>query len=415
MPPRLDRPQAAAPGELHARKGRHRLFAVAAAVALSALLAREPAGQPVRSRPDPVWTAVAKAAMPGVVNVASSKTVRAAGTDSPFFSDPFFRFFFDAPQIAPRRERSLGSGVLVAADGLVLTNNHVIEGAQDIRVALGDRREFRAKLVGSDPRTDIAVLRLPGRDFPVVPLGNSDQVEVAETVLAIGNPFGLGQTVTMGIVSAIGRANVGIADYEDFIQTDTAINPGNSGGALINGRGELIGINTAIFSQSGGYQGIGFAVPANMARVVMDQIIKSGRVTRGSIGVAVQDIAAAVARVLALPDLHGVLVSDLAAGGPAARVGLQRGDVILRVGDRATDDSGHFRNIIAGLTPGAETRLTLRRGPREQAVDVDVVEQAERRQRPPRDNDGGRPDPLGMSIADVTPEVARQLGLPRGA
>jgi serine protease Do len=214
------------------------------------------------------WSAVAKAATPAVVNIASAKTVRGPhGPPAPFFSDPFFGFF-PGREPAPRRERSLGSGVIITPDGYVLTNNHVVEGAQDIRVTLADRRELTARLVGADPKTDLAVLKLPGSGFAVVPVGDSNRVEVAEVVLAIGNPFGLGQTVTMGIVSAVGRANVGIADYEDFIQTDAAINPGNSGGALVNAAGALIGINTAIFSESGGYMGIGFAVPVNMAREV---------------------------------------------------------------------------------------------------------------------------------------------------
>ena len=365
--------------------------------------------QPAPSVASP-WTTVAKTAMPSVVNIASARLVRGR---SPFSGDPFFRFFFDAPDVAPRRERNQGSGVIISADGLVLTNHHVVEDAHEIRVALGDRREFRARLVGSDPRTDLAVLRLPGRGFPAIPLGDSDKVDIADTVLAIGNPFGLGQTVTLGIVSALGRANLGIADYEDFIQTDTAINPGNSGGALVNARAELIGINTAIFSRSGGYQGIGFAVPINLARAVTDHIVRHGRVIRGAIGVTVQDLTPALARGLGLPDLRGVLVNDLAAGGPGARAGLQRGDVILRVGDRATDDAGHHRNVVAQLVPGARVRLTVRRGAREQAFDVEVTERVERAARPSPANDEARQDPLGMSIADLTPELRRQLRLPR--
>ena len=358
------------------------------------------------------WSAVAKAAMPAVVNISSSKVVRPGRGGVP--SDPFFRFFFDVPEMAPRRERGLGSGVIVSADGVLLTNHHVIDGAQDIRVALGDRREFRARLIGVDPRTDLAVLRLPGGGFPALPFGDSDRVEVADTVLAIGNPFGLGQTVTTGIVSAVGRANVGIADYEDFIQTDAAINPGNSGGALINARGELIGINTAIFSRSGGYQGIGFAVPVNMVRSVMDHIVKHGRVVRGSIGVSVQDLTPALARAFGLSDLRGVVVNDLAASGPGARAGLHRGDVVLRIGDRAIDSSGHFRNVVALLAPGSRGRVTVRRGGREQTFEVDVVERAEAPVRAVATDDG-RTDPLGLSIGDLTPQIARQLRLPAGA
>jgi serine protease Do len=217
----------------------------------------------------------------------------------------------------------------------------------------------------------------------------------------------------MGIVSAIGRANLGIADYEDFIQTDTAINPGNSGGALVNARGELVGINTAIFSRSGGYQGIGFAVPINMARAVMDHILKHGRVVRGSIGVAVQDVTPALARGLGLPDLRGVLVSDLAPGGPAAHAGLRRGDVVLKVGDRTVDSDGQFRNLVAQLAPGSRARVLARRGEREQAFDIGVIERAEQAPRQPPTDPEARTDPLGMTIADITPEIARQFRLSR--
>jgi serine protease Do len=358
-------------------------------------------------------TAVAKAVMPAVVNISSSKTVRGPeqGPAAPFFSDPFFRFFFD-PERGPRRERSLGSGVIVTPDGYVLTNNHVIEGAQDIRVTLADRREFKAKLVGGDPKSDIALLKLPGGGFPIVALGDASRVEVAEIVLAIGNPFGLSQTVTMGIVSAVGRANVGIADYEDFIQTDAAINPGNSGGALVNARGELIGINTAIFSQSGGYMGIGFAVPVTMARQVMDQLVRRGRVTRGYLGVAVQEITPAVARGLGLAAARGILVGDVTADGPAARAGLRRGDVIVAVNGKPVDDVGHFRNLVAATAPGTRLRLTIVRDGREQTIEVAAGELPERG--PASATAPARPDPLGVSVADVTPEVARRLGLPPG-
>jgi serine protease Do len=358
------------------------------------------------------WTAVAKAAMPAVVNISSARTVRGpSAMPGPFFSDPFFRFF-GGPELGPRRERSLGSGVLVSADGVVITNSHVVEGAQDIKVTLADRREVTGKLIGADPKTDLAILKLPGKDFPVLALGDSSRVDVAQVVLAVGNPFGLSQTVTMGIVSAVGRANLGIADYEDFIQTDAAINPGNSGGALVNAGGELIGINTAIFSQSGGYQGIGFAVPVHMARQVMEQFVSRGAVTRGHLGVAVQEVTPTIARGLGIPEARGILVSDVVPAGPAAKAGLQRGDVIMAVDGKQVNDVGHFRNLIAGLPPSTKIKLTILRGGREQAVEVTVGELSERGQASAPVKD--RPDRLGVSAVDVTPEVARKLGLPPG-
>src|SRR3989442_9105370 len=339
--------------------------------------------------------------MPAVVNIASARTVRGpAGPPTPFFSDPFFRFFF-SPERAPRRERSLGSGVIVTRDGYVLTNNHVVEGAQDIRVTLGDRREFTARLVGADSKTDIAVLKLPAGSFTIIPLGDSKRVDVAEVVLAIGNPFGLSQTVTMGIVSAVGRANLGIADYEDFIQTDAAINPGNSGGALVNARGELIGINTAIFSQNGGYMGIGFAVPVNMGRQVMEQIIKRGRLTRGYRGLTVQDLTPAVARGLGLWEARGVLVGDVSPDGPAPAAGIRRGDVITAVDDKPVDDVGHFRNLVADTPPGTRVRLTVKRDGREEPIEVAVGELPDRTPTAAAAGAPGRPGAARPSRARV--------------
>jgi serine protease Do len=355
------------------------------------------------------WTAVAKSAMPAVVNIASAKIVRGPDPSSPFFADPFFRRFF-GPEPAPRRERGLGSGVIVTRDGYVLTNNHVVEGAEDIRVTLTDRRELQARLVGTDPTTDLAVLKLSGPEFSLLPLGDSSKVDVAEVVLAIGSPFGLGQTVTMGIVSAVGRANVGIADYEDFIQTDAAINPGNSGGALVSATGALIGINTAIFSESGGYMGIGFAVPVNMARQVMDQLITRGRITRGYLGVAAQDVTPAIARGLGLSLERGILVADVTPDGPAARAGLRRGDVITAVDSKPVDDVGHFRNLIAATPPGTRMRLTLVRDKQEQAVEVTVAEAPERPRPVATKQSSSAPRQPGLAVTDLTPELVRRLG-----
>ncbi len=378
-------------------------------------------GAPAPARPVPDFTAVAKAAMPAVVNISSARIVRAP-EGGPFFSDPFFQFFFGEEFFRQfrvpreRREQSLGSGVLVKSEGIILTNNHVIEKASEIRVTLADKREFAAKIVGTDPKTDLAVLRIAGGPFPVLPLGDSDKVEVAEPVIAIGNPFGLSQTVTQGIISAVGRANVGITDYEDFLQTDAAINPGNSGGALVNARGELIGINTAIFSQTGGYMGIGFAIPSNMAKAVMEQVLKSGKVARGWLGVSIQDVTPAMARSFGLSKPKGALVGDVSPKSPAAAAGLQRGDVILGLNDKPVEDAGHLRNVIASTPPGTTLSLTILREGKEQRVPVTIGEQppqrlAAREEAPPTEPTRD----LGLLVTDPTPDLLRRLDLPRGA
>ena len=254
----------------------------------------------------------------------------------------------------PERENSLGSGVIVRKSGVILTNNHVIEGASKIRVTLSDGRDFDAEVVGADPKSDIAVIKMlkPPKDLAPIALGDSDSLRLGEMVVAIGNPFGLGHTVTMGIVSAKGRANVGIVDYEDFIQTDAAINPGNSGGALIDLQGRLIGINTAIASRSGGYQGIGFAVPSNMARAVMNSLLKHGRVVRGWLGVAIQPVTKDLQRAMGLKTTKGVLISDVMQDSPAARSGIKRGDVIELAGETLRDPV-HLRNRVAAAGSGA--------------------------------------------------------------
>jgi serine protease Do len=350
----------------------------------------------------PGWSAAAEAALPAVVNVATERAAKIP-------DDPFFGMLFGGS--APRRERGLGSGVIVSADGYMLTNDHVVAGADEIRVTLADRREVRARLVGTDPKTDLAVLKLPGGHYPVVALADSSRVEVAEVVLALGNPFGLSQTVTQGIVSAVGRADLGIADYEDFIQTDAPINPGNSGGALVDARGALIGINTAIFSQTGGYQGIGFAVPVNLARQVMDQLATHGRVTRGYLGVSVQAVTPALARGLHVSAARGILVADVAPESPAARAGLRRGDVITAVDGTPVDDPGRFRNLVAGTAPGTTLKLTVLRDGGTAVLDVRVGEM------PERGRAAAPPAPgrdLGLSVSDATPDVARAFGLRPG-
>jgi Do/DeqQ family serine protease len=367
--------------------------------------------------PTPVldWTKVAKAALPAVVSISSGTMGRVPpdGPQSPFFSEPFARSGFRKSQDKTRRGRNLGSGVLVSPHGYVLTTYHVIDGAQDIRATLADRRKLRAQIVGTDPMTDLAILKLPGSGYPALPLGDSARVEVAEPVLAIGNPFGLNQTVTTGIVSALGRANVGVADYEDFIQTDAAINPGNSGGALLNACGELIGINSALFSTSGNYMGIGFAVPINMARTVLEQIVTHGRVSRGWLGIVVQELTPALARGLGKPEMRGLLVSDVAPGSPAAQMGVQRDDIVTRYRDILVDDVGQFRNLVIQSTPGSRVWLTIYRNGREQEFEASI---GERRETAGQEEPVGKEiDQLGMELTDLDLMLTKRLGLPQSA
>ena len=326
------------------------------------------------------FVGIAKAITPAVVNIATTRDAREGGGHGPF-DDPFFRRFFgeeffrrfDKPQ--ERKERSLGSGVIVNANGLIITNNHVVSKADDIRVVLSDKREFAAKLVGMDSKTDLAILRVDAGGLQTIPWGDSDGLEVGELVLAVGNPFGLNQTVTMGIVSAVGRASMGIAEYEDFIQTDAAINPGNSGGALVNTRGELVGINTAIFSQSGGNMGIGFAVPSSMARSILDQLLKNGKVVRGWLGVSIQELSPELAQQFGVPDAKGVLVSEVLDDSPAKRGGVERGDIIQQYEGKPIDSPTQLRNAVARTNIGKKVTIKVLREGRTKAVELTVVEQ----------------------------------------
>jgi serine protease Do len=363
---------------------------------------------------------VAKRVLPAVVNIASSKIVRTPEQGSPFFSDPFFRRFFGnefSQQFqVPReqRQRSLGSGVIVGADGYVLTNNHVVAGADEIRISLGDKRDFKGRIVGTDPQTDIAVVKIEASGLPVVALGDSSKAQVGDFALAVGNPFGLGQTVTMGIVSATGRGGLGIEDYEDFIQTDAAVNPGNSGGALVNVRGELIGINTAIASGGGGNEGVGFAVPVNMARSVMDEILSHGKVVRGWLGVSIQPVTPEIAQAFGLTgEPRGALVADVTKNSPAERGGLRTGDIILALNGAPARDSQELRLKIAMLAPGTSVNLQLLREGQERGVAVTLTEAPSA----PEEETGAKRQTapglrLGLSVDRFTPQIARQLGLP---
>jgi Do/DeqQ family serine protease len=318
----------------------------------------------------PDFTRVAERTVPAVANISSLQVVRRQ--NSPFNNDPFFQFFFGDGDIeGPRRgvERSLGSGVIVSEDGLVLTNNHVVAGESGrislrqlpaVSVALGDKREVEARIVGVDPATDLALLKIDAGRLPTIPWGDSSRLKVAEWVLAIGNPFQLNQTVTLGIVSALGRNNVGISAYEDFIQTDAAINPGNSGGALVNARGELVGINTAIFSQSGGYQGIGFAVPSNLARRIVSDLTQYGEVRRGSIGyVEIAPLSTMVAEQLRVPGARGVLIQVMRRDSSAYEAGLRPGDVIVSFNGTAIADGGQLSRLIQDARIGSAAAVTV--------------------------------------------------------
>ena len=361
------------------------------------------------------FSEIVSAVSPAVVNISTTKVVRR--DTLPFSEDPFFDLFkpfhdFGLPK--KWKEQSLGSGVIVSKDGYIITNNHVVEQSEDIRVTLFDKRSFRGTIVGADPKTDIAVVKISADNLPTVPWGDSDKLQVGEFVLAIGNPFGLSHTVTMGIISAVGRANVGIADYEDFIQTDAAINPGNSGGPLVDVKGELIGINTAIFSRSGGYQGIGFAVPSNMARLVMDQLMKEGKIVRGWLGVTIQDITPELSQKFGLKDSKGALVGDISKGSPAEKAGMMRGDVILEFNGKEVRSVGSLRNMVSQSKVGTQVKLKILRGGKEYQLTVAIAEL-------PKEVAGSPTEPSpenmqknafsGITVMDLTKEIARQLGL----
>jgi serine protease Do len=364
---------------------------------------------------------IAEKAAPSVVNVASSRTIKRVREGMPFFEDPFFRRFFgpgggggQEPQ-EPQKEHGLGSGVIIA-DGVVVTNNHVVDGADEIKVTTSDKREFTAKVVGTDAKSDVAVLKLSGdtKGLTAIEFGDSSRLRLGDVVLAIGNPFGVGQTITMGIVSAKGRANVHIAEYEDFIQTDAAINPGNSGGALVDMEGHLVGINTAILSRSGGSMGIGFAIPSNMVQPIMKSLVDHGKVVRGWLGVGIQDVDQELASAMKLRDVKGILISEVMETGPAAKAGLKSGDVVLKLNGTPIDSTGGFRNAIAAAGTGTTVKLDLLRDGKPLTVDAKLGElPAEKGATGPGAGKGGVAGNLdGLTLNDLTPTMRRKLDLP---
>jgi serine protease Do len=368
--------------------------------------------------------AIVKAISPAVVHISVEKSVKSDGQQLPeMFNDEFFRRFFQPRLPTPPREfrqRGLGTGSIVSPDGYILTNNHVVADADKITVKLPDGRELEAKLIGADPPTDLAVIQVQGKNLPIIKLGDSDDLDVGESVIAIGNPFGLEQTVTAGIVSAKGRSEVGLTDYEDFIQTDASINPGNSGGPLVNLRGDIVGINTAIYSRSGGNQGIGFAIPVNMARTIMKDLIAGGRVVRGFLGVVIQDVTQELASALNVEVNGGVLVSNVGPDTPAGKAGIKQGDLIVTFNGRPTKSSNALRNAVAATKPGAKIPVELVRDGKRSTVQVTIQEQPKDMsaaiggvQRPGEEGEPEGPateELLGMTLQPLTPDVAEQLG-----
>jgi serine protease Do len=352
--------------------------------------------------------ATASKVIPAVVSIASTVMLR----DQAFSDDALpFGLFKEPPT---RRQYGQGSGVIVSPDGYIVTNNHVVADAVDVEVILADRRQYKGKVVATDPKTDVAVVKIQATNLPTAVWGDSSNLAVGDFVLAIGNPLGLSRTVTFGIVSAVGRADVGVADFEDFIQTDAPINPGNSGGALVNINGEVVGINTAIASPTGGSVGVGFAIPSNMARAAMQSLIRTGRVVRGFLGASTQDVSPPLGKIFRLPDVKGAIVTDVQAKGSAERAGLKRGDVVVRFDGRDVMDSGQLRNLVAQAVIGSKHRLDLIRDGKSYQAEL-VVQEAPRervKKSQAASSVASTVHPLsGVVFDDVTPPLARQMDL----
>lgn len=370
---------------------------------------------------------IAKEVTPAIVTIYSTKNVKEGARYHEFLDDPLFRKFFgnphtpnspNFPQDEPDenyKQQGLGSGVIIDKNGTILTNNHVVEGADDINVILYDKRKFKARIIGRDPKTDVALIKLEkSKDLPIAVLGDSSRIEVGEWVLAIGNPMGLSSTVTSGIISAKGRADVGVADFEDFIQTDAAINPGNSGGALVNLQGEVIGINTAIASRTGGYMGIGFAIPSNMAKKIMNDLITKGKVIRGFLGIQIQNMNESLAKGLKLEDSNkGIFVGEVVPRSPADKAGLQPYDVILELNGKPVLDVNTFRNEIASTDPGQTARLAIMRDGKKLNIDIKLA--VLENPKTADNNDDNTPQDvdtkLGLEVQPLTPEIISQLAI----
>ena len=376
----------------------------------------------VLERQNQAYARIAKAVTPAIVAIQSTTVIK-NNQQSQMFNDPLFRQFFGNmfPQVPPeQRARALGSGIVVSSDGYIVTNNHVVAKATEIQVTLSDKRTFKGKVVGADPQTDVAVVKIDGTNFTTVPFGNSEQLRVGDIVMAFGNPFGQYFTVTRGSVSALGRSGMRLEGFENFIQTDAAINPGNSGGALVNVHGQVIGINTAILSGNsgpegeGGFMGIGFAIPSNMAKHVMEDLIKTGKVSRGYLGVSVTGVTEDLAKQFKVPDTSGALVEDVTPGGPGEKAGVKSGDVIRKIGGQTVGDSGQLTAAITNLSPGTEVTLDILRDGQPVTIKVALGE------RPAniaaRGGVGGVQSGAlrGVAVQNITAAIREQLGLPPG-
>ena len=368
------------------------------------------------------FASIVKRVAPGVVKIETTATLKNVSMQPfPGMDDPFWRRFFgdqfghNLPhgQLAPPpREHGLGSGVIATKDGYILTNNHVVDHASQVKVTLQDGRQFTAKVIGRDPKSDIAVIKIDAPDLPVVPMADSDKVQVGDVVLAIGNPFGVGQTVTQGIVSAKDRGNMGIEDYEDFIQTDAAINPGNSGGALVDVDGRLIGINTAILSRSGGSQGVGFAIPSDLARTVMESLIRCGHVTRGYLGVGIQDVTPALAKEFGLKEGSGVLIGDVTPDSPAAKAGLKDGDIVLNFNGKSIADARQLRLTVAETKPGATVPVKVWRDGSARTLEVKLAQLPGTEQLAQNNPEEDTGTLEGVAVSNVDPQTRQQYNLP---
>ncbi|HRR68142.1 MAG TPA: DegQ family serine endoprotease [Desulfomonilia bacterium] len=353
---------------------------------------------------------VVEKVLPSVVNISSVKKV--STNQSPLFSDPFFRDFFGNRVPRERVQQALGSGVIVSGDGYIVTSSHVVSGADEVEVRLSDERTFTAKIIGTDPKSDVAVIKIDAKDLPVIKMGSSSDLRIGSYVLAVGNPYGLEGTVTHGIISALGRTGLGITEYENFIQTDAPINPGNSGGALVNMEGELIGINTAILSQSGGNIGIGFAIPVNLVMNVVDSLRQYGRVVRGWLGVTVQEVTPDIAEAMGLESTKGVLIADVVKGSPAAKAGIRQGDVVVSIQGRAVNDPSSLQFLVSEIAPGTSVPVTVVRNGGRKTVNVTIGDLA--KAQTPEETFVVQDSRFlqGASVTDLTPPLRDSLEVP---